>query len=80
MYDGKFMSVTWDMAFMFPMLEMASAKDQGLSHHHTFIREILYFYRVDNPINDFRVRKTLQSQMNDHIRGKPPYDPIDSLY
>ncbi len=79
MYEGEFMQVTWDMACMFPMLEMASAKDPETKNHHLFIDEILYFYRVNNPINDFRVHQEAQAKMDDYIRSKPPYEPLESL-
>lgn len=79
MHEGTFLSVTWDMAFMYPMLEMASSKNPQAKHHHAFIKEILYLYRVDNPLNDFRARAELQARMDRFIRSKPPYKPIDKL-
>lgn len=79
MHEGKFLSVTWDMAFMYPMLEMATAKVPQANHHHAFIKEILYLYRVDNPLNDFRARAELQARMDKIMRSKPPYLPIDKL-
>lgn len=80
MYDGKFLTAAWDAAFMFPMVEMASAKDPQSKHHHAFIKKILYLYRVDNPINDFRANRELQARMATYLRAKTPYKPIDKLY
>src|ERR1035437_841743 len=40
---GTYWSVTGDLAFMFPMLEMA-----GDEHYH-FIKDITYIYNGDNP-------------------------------
>ena len=74
MKDGQFFTMTWDMAFMFPMLEMASKK------HFKFISDILYIYNVNNPINDYRVNAKLQQDLDRHIRNMPPYQPLDRLF
>lgn len=79
MYNGAFMEVAWDLAFMFPMLEMASAKDPQSRHHHAFIKEVLYLYRINNPISDFRIHKEAQTKMCDYIRKMTPYQPIDRI-
>lgn len=66
MYEGAFFQVTWDMAFMFPMLEMAG-------FHSRHLPEILYVYNQSNPINDYKVRLPLVLAMDRFIRGKPKY-------
>ncbi len=80
MYQGKFLSMTSDQAFMFPMLEMCSPIYKGAKNHSTFIPEILYIYNYANPINDFRVNHDLQLSLEKYIRAKTPYKPIESLY
>ncbi|MCX5922353.1 MAG: glycosyltransferase family 2 protein [Candidatus Dependentiae bacterium] len=70
MYDGKFFEVTWDQAFMFPMVEMAAQH----AHH---IPEVLYIYNQATPLNDFKVRLRLQLQMEKVIRSKERYSPIE---
>jgi len=62
----NFYRMTWDMAFMFPMMEMAGA----LSIH---IPEILYCYNRQNPINDDKVDHSLQLRTEQIIRSKQPY-------
>ena len=70
MYKGKFMSVTWDLAMMLPMLEMAS------NGHIRFIPKILYIYNDANPLNDFRHSFTLQQEIGRFICTKPKYETL----
>ena len=79
MYEGKFLPMTWDQAFMFPMLEMCSPLYKGAKNHSIFIPEILYIYNYANPINDFRVNHDLQYQLEKYVRAKTPYKPIERL-
>lgn len=72
MHDGAFFSVTWDMAFMFPMLEMA-----GKHSHH--VSEILYVYNQSNPINDYKMRLPLVLATEKMIRSKHKYQPLETL-
>jgi glycosyltransferase involved in cell wall biosynthesis len=65
--SGNFYRMTWDLAFMFPMLEMAGNRIK-------FIQEILYCYNVSNPINDHKVDHSLQIKLEREIRGKKKYD------
>ncbi len=74
LWNGQFFPMTWDMAFMFPMMEMASKK------HYQFIPDVLYIYNVNNPINDYRVNSQLQNDLDKYIRAMPPYAPLDSLF
>ncbi|MCX5921946.1 MAG: glycosyltransferase family A protein [Candidatus Dependentiae bacterium] len=74
MYEGDFFQMTWDMAIMLPMVEMASEEHVG------FMPEVLYIYNDDNPINDHRVDKTLQSTLDKFIRTKEKYDALETLF
>jgi glycosyltransferase involved in cell wall biosynthesis len=74
LWHGKFFPMTWDMAFMFPMLEMAS---EG---HFKFIKDITYIYNVRNPINDHRVNAQLQRDLETYIRKRPPYQALSELF
>lgn len=67
--DGAFFSVTWDMAFMFPMLEMAG-------NHALFIPEKLYVYNQTNPLNDFRKKFCAQIHCDHLIRSRQKYQNI----
>lgn len=66
MHQGKFMMMTWDLGIMFPMLEMAG-------QHSKFIRDILYIYNMENPINDHKVNVNLQQSLDHLIRTWPKY-------
>jgi len=69
LYEGKFFPMTWDMAFMIPMMELSGG-------NHAFIDEVLYIYNEGNPINDHKVSKELQKKLDLFIRGKKRYTPI----
>jgi len=73
LYEGQFFPMTWDLAMMFPMIEMAH-------DHFKFIPTVLYIYNNDNPINDHKVSKTLQSNLDEKIRKLPKYQPLESLF
>ncbi len=79
LYKGEFMKVTWDLAFMLPMFEMCSPKNVQGKKHCLFIDEILYLYRVNTPINDFRIRGELQLEVDRYVRTLPAYEPLDKL-
>lgn len=68
-YNGKFLHVTSDLAFMFPMLEMAG-------HHIKFIPQVLYIYNSNIPTNDHRLRAEEQLKMDAYLRGKEKYSPV----
>jgi glycosyltransferase involved in cell wall biosynthesis/SAM-dependent methyltransferase len=70
MQDGKFFSMTWDFAIMFPMLEMAGI-------HSKFLSDILYIYNMDNPINDHKVDVGLQQRLDAQIRHMSRYSLTD---
>jgi len=67
---GTYWSVTGDLAFMFPMLEMA-----GDEHYH-FIKDITYIYNGDNPLNDHKVNLTKVNQVANKIRSMPKYSKL----
>ena len=69
--DGNFYKMTWDLAFMFPMLEMAG-------HKSKFIRDIMYVYNIDNPLNDHKVDNSYQMSLERQIRMKDRYERISS--
>lgn len=70
MHQGKFFPVTWDLALMFPLLEMAS------KGHIRFIPNILYIYNIDNPLNDYKVHFELQQWYVKFIREKKKYEAL----
>lgn len=71
MHKGQFFVMTWDMAMMFPMLE--------LSHNHSkFITDVLYIYNVENPINDHKVDLRMQQNFDRQIRGMHKYTECEA--
>lgn len=66
---GQFYRMTWDLAFMFPMLEMSGNKSQ-------FIEKVLYVYNTGNPLNDHKVNNAYQVILERQIRGKEKYKRI----
>lgn len=66
---GNYYEMAWDLAFMFPMLEMASTKAK-------FVKEKLYCYNVSNPINDHKVDHSKQLRLDREIRQKQKYDSL----
>jgi glycosyltransferase involved in cell wall biosynthesis len=66
LYLGKFYPMTWDMAMMFPMIEMAGER-------HQFIADIMYIYNDANSISDHHVSRQLQAYLAQIIKKKPRY-------
>jgi len=66
MHEGKFFTSAWDLAMMFPMLEMSG-------HRARFIPEVLYTYNADNPLNDHKVDAKQQKALARIIRGRAKY-------
>lgn len=67
--NGEYYRVTWDLAFMYPMLEMAG-------YRFRFIDDITYVYNKANPINDHKLHRERQFRTETAIRSKPPYPPL----
>jgi len=70
-HNGKWMQMTGDLAAMFPMLEMAGPKQ-------SFIPDILYEYNYTSPLNDAKVNRNLQIELERKIRSMRPYQRIIS--
>jgi glycosyltransferase involved in cell wall biosynthesis len=73
MWNGKFFEMTYDLAIMFPMLEMAQER-------HFFVPHVLLFYNVANQINDHKVNSSKQAQLARYIRAKQPYGRLERLF
>ena len=68
--SGNYYKMTWDLAFMFPMIEMA-----GLNRIK-YIRDLLYIYNDLNPINDDKKNRKLQLDIEAEIRAKEQYQEL----
>ena len=64
--DGLFYKMGWDLAFMFPMLEMAGSRSK-------YVDTVLYMYNLTNPLNDHKVDHQLQISSAEKIRKKQKY-------
>jgi glycosyltransferase involved in cell wall biosynthesis len=64
---GKYWEVAGDLAFMYPMIEMAGEKN------YRFMPEINYVYNEDNPINDHKVNMGSVSRIVNILRNKEKY-------
>lgn len=73
-WNGRFFPMTADLAYFFPILEMASKK------HIRFVPEVLYIYYVASPLNEHHVNAGLQRQIDHYIRHQPPYRALRTLF
>ncbi len=74
MYKGDFFPMTYDLAMMFPMLEMAR------DGHIKFIRDVLVIYNLANSLNAHKVSKKLQHETHIYIRSMTPYNKVERLF
>lgn len=69
MFEGRFCSMAWDLAIMYPMIEMAA-------FHTKFIDQVLIKYNSETNLNDNQVNADLQNRIDSYVRKQPPYSPI----
>jgi glycosyltransferase involved in cell wall biosynthesis len=72
LWGGKYFDATYDLAFMLPMAEMAGI-------HAKYLKEILYIYNRETPLNDDKVRAERQRQIAQHILELSPYARLSTL-
>ena len=65
--EGIFWKVAGDLAFMYPMLEMAGKE------HYFFMPDVNYIYNEANPINDHKVDLSRVHMTAANIRSMKPY-------
>jgi len=63
---GKYFRTTYDLAIMFPIVEMAGKKFEC-------VNDILYVYNEDNPISDYKAHRAEQARVDGLIRSFPVY-------
>ncbi len=68
-YQGKFYPACIDYIFLYPMLERAG-------WHMRYNPEFIYYWNADNPINSFKVDRTLQAASATETRQKKSYQPL----
>jgi glycosyltransferase involved in cell wall biosynthesis len=69
--NGDFYKMTYDVAIMFPILEMAGAEKVA------FNDTILYIYNRNNPISDDKVNQQLQWNIHTEISNKKSFNKIE---
>ena len=74
MWKSEFLPMTYDLAIMFPMLEMASFG------HIRFISDPIYVVNTVNPISDRKKNVQLQRDLDKHLRTLPSYKPLKELF
>lgn len=70
--NGDFYKMTYDVAVMLPILEMAGK--EKVIHN----KSILYIYNRDNPISDDKVNQSLQTKIHIEILKKKKFNLINS--
>lgn len=73
LHEGAFFPMAGDLAFMFPVVEMAGS-------HSRFIPDILYVYNVTTMIHDVVTDPEYQKQLGWLIRERQRYEPISNLF
>lgn len=73
MYEGEFFDAAYDIAIMLPMLEMAGT-------HVKFVSEVCYVYDTATFLNDHTLRKNEQLFIDDYVRKKEKYQPLEQLF
>ena len=68
--NGDFFKIADDIAFMFPLLEMAGFRQEQ-------IPDPLYIYNDKNPLNDHKVNLKEQKYVASLLRKKKPYAIVD---
>jgi len=74
MYQDDFLRMCADNAVMFPMIEMAR------NGHFKFIDKLLLVWNGKNDLNDHKVVRGLQYQLDRVIRARHRYDAIELLF
>lgn len=72
-YNGDFFRMSGDLAYMWPIVEMAG-------QHSRFISEVLYVYNVVTPINDIKKDPIRQRDLGFVIRERTRYLPVTKPY
>lgn len=70
--DNNFYKMTYDVAIMFPIMEMAGFDKTK------FNDTILYIYNRSNPISDDRVNQALQTGIHIEISNKKKFNKIEA--
>ena len=70
--DKNHFANCWDLAYMFPLLELAGSRI-------SFISDVLYVYNRQNPLNVDKLDHSMQLIMEQKIRNMKKYNPLRNL-
>jgi glycosyltransferase involved in cell wall biosynthesis len=68
--NGEYFKIAGDLAYMYPLIEMAGES------HIRFIEKILYIYNDLNPNGDGKINPELQINTGKYIQNKPIYKTL----
>jgi glycosyltransferase involved in cell wall biosynthesis len=68
--NGRYWEVAGDLAFMYPMIEMAGKEN------YRFMPEINYIYNEETPMNDHKVNMSSVIRIVNILRNKPKYNKL----
>jgi glycosyltransferase involved in cell wall biosynthesis len=71
--NGMYYPSGWDLAIMFPALEMAGYDRVA------FIADRIYVYNQETPHNDHKVRSRQQTDYANYIRSQKPYQLLGNV-
>lgn len=71
--NGEYYKMAGDLAYMFPIVEMAGNK------HIKFITKTLYIYNDLNPYNEMKINQNKQLKIDNDIRLKNIYDELNEI-
>jgi len=70
MSNGKYYPMAWDLAIMYPLVEMCG------NRRIQFINKIMYIYNDTNPISDGKKNPIYQISLAREIKNKPKYPEL----
>lgn len=71
-WNGSYFKMSWDMAIMYPLIEMAG------NHRIRCVDKVMYLYNDLNPINDFKKDLRQQEYTADYIKRKLRYRMLNN--
>jgi len=70
--DGEYYRSAWDLAMIFPMMEIAGF------NRIQYVSERIYTYNQETPYNDSKLRLQEQMRLADEIAAKQPYSYMEN--
>jgi glycosyltransferase involved in cell wall biosynthesis len=71
--DDNYFESAWDLAFMWPMMEMAGF------HRISYVPEKVYVYNQETPYSDEKIKYQQQIFFTKYVSHKPQYQYVESF-